>query len=152
MSEPARQGDPLMSTTRTLTAVALAASAALTTTALAVAPAHAGGAPVLGTVTVDRRADLAGDSVTLSGTYTCSGGTAVTRASIYTEVATRATVGSAGATSVVCDGATHRWSTTGPRENLARGSATALVTLEVCNTSGDCPWNLFDSRVTLRGA
>lgn len=137
-----------MNVSRSLTTVALAATAALSVTTLAVAPAHAGGAPTLGTVTVDPKAVLTGDAVTLTGTYTCTGGSS---GSLYTELATREAVGTSAGTAVVCDGSTHRWTATGPRENLTRGSATALVTLEVCDASGDCPWNLFDARVTVTG-
>lgn len=136
-----------MTVSRSLSTVVLTATA-LSVSALAAAPAHAGGAPTLGIVTIDSKAVLTADTVTLTGTYSCTGAGS---ASIYTEMATRSAVGSTAGTSVVCDGAAHRWTTTGRRENLTRGSATALVTLEVCNASGDCPWNLFDARVTVTG-
>lgn len=141
-----------MNVSRSLSTVAMAATAALSMSALAAAPAHAGGAPILGTVTVDRVAVLTADAVTLTGTYTCTGADpGASRGSLHTELATRDAVGSTAATSVVCDGFSHRWTTTGPRENLTRGSATVLVSLEVCDASGDCPWNLFDARVTVTG-
>ncbi len=54
-----------MSVTRTLTAVGFAATAALSTTTLAVAPARAGGAPDLGTVTVEHQARLGAGGVTV---------------------------------------------------------------------------------------
>jgi len=85
--------------------------------------------------------------VTLTGTYTCTGASG---GSIYTELATRNAVGSTAGTSVVCDGSMHRWTTTGPQENVRNGSATALVTLEVCDASGDCPWDLFETPVQVR--
>lgn len=136
-----------MNTSRSLTTAVLTA-AALSLSALAAAPAHAGSAPTGGTVTIDREAVLTVDTVTLTGTYSCTGAAS---GSIYTELATRSAVGNTAGTAVVCDGATHRWTTTGPRENLSRGSATALATLELCDAAGDCTWKPFDARVTVTG-
>ena len=144
-----------MSITRTLTAVALAASAALSTTALTVAPAHAGGAPDFSTVTVDRQARLSADTVTVSGTYSCSipdpertsgPGT------IGVELVTRAGVATTGSVAVTCDGTTRDWTVTAPAGGLRAGPVQVHGYVEVTDRDGNTPWNLFDAAVNLRRA
>jgi hypothetical protein len=143
-----------MSATRMLTAVALAATAALTTTAVAVAPAHAGGAPGLGTVTVDRQARLGADSVTVRGTYSCTvpdaAGTSGS-GTIGVELVTRSGGATAGSVAVICDGTTRSWTVTPPAGSLRQGRAWVHGHLEVPDTAGNTPWNLFDSTVAVVG-
>lgn len=143
-----------MSITRTFTAIALAAATtALTTTTLTIATAHAGGAPALGTVTVDRQVRLTADSVTLHGTYVCSvpdQGVATGPGLLGFEIVGRSGPATSGSVAVVCDGATRAWTITAPAGSLGPGRATALSYLEVCDSAGNCPRNGFESLVQIR--
>jgi hypothetical protein len=144
-----------MSITRTLTAVALAGSAALTATTLTVAPAHARCAPGFSTVTVDRQAVLADGQVTVGGTYSCivpdpeatSGS-----GRIGVELVTRAGVATAGSVAVTCDGTTRDWTVTAPAGGLRAGRVQVHGHVEVTDSDGNTPWNLFDAAVNLRRA
>lgn len=142
-----------MSVARTCTVVALTATAALTTTALAVAPAHTGGAPVLGTVTIDREARLANGQVTLSGTYSCTVPDAEVTSgpgTIGVELGTRSRVASSGSVAVTCDGSSRTWRITAPAGSMHPGRVSVSGHLEVPDAAGNTPWNLFDASVTVR--
>lgn len=120
---------------------------------LAFAPAQAGGAPDLGTVTVDQHAvtDRHGDLL-LSGTYRCAAeGSVRILADVYGW--RNGTPGTSFVmTSVICDGATHRWTTTAPRGSYSlTGRAVVWGSLEVCDLVTDsCPRNAFDQAITVR--
>lgn len=134
-----------MSKARTLV---IGAAVAIAASLLSLAPAHAGGAPDLGVVTVDPVAVFSGDTATLTGTYTCTypgsgtigfelllrGGASTQEASFPAE----------------CDGSVHAWRTTTRGDGMTPGPATFWGHLEVCDANGDCPWNLVEERVTLR--
>ncbi|MFM6848847.1 MAG: DUF6299 family protein [Terrabacter sp.] len=144
-----------MSITRTFTALALAASAALTTTALAVAPAHAGGAPDFSTVTVDRQAHLSAGEVAVGGTYSCTvpdpqmtSGTGT----IGVELVTRSGVATTGSVAVTCDGTSRDWTVTAPAGDLRPGRVQVYGHVEVTDSDGNTPWDLFDASVTVRRA
>ncbi|MGO4597373.1 DUF6299 family protein [Terrabacter sp. 2RAF25] len=141
-----------MSIARTCTAVTLAASAALTATALAVAPAQAGGAPDDSTVTVDRQARLAAGQVTLSGTYSCTVPDAASTSgpgTIGVELVTRSGVATSASVAVTCDGTTRDWRVTAPAGSLGPGRAWVHGHVEVTDTAGNTPWNLFDTSVAV---
>ncbi|WP_330475416.1 DUF6299 family protein [Terrabacter sp. C0L_2] len=143
-----------MSVTRTLTALTLAATAALTTTALAVAPAHAGGAPNLGTVTVDHQVRLSADRVSLGGTYTCTVPDAAVASgpgTIGIELVARSGASTSGQVAVTCDGTTRPWTVTAPAGALRQGRVWVHGHLEVPDAAGNTPWNLFDATVTVVG-
>jgi hypothetical protein len=132
-----------MKIARMLTA---AAGAALGASLLLPATALAGGAPELGTVTVDPVARVSADTVTLTGTYTCTWpGTGTVGIELVTRFDGRTELGFG----VECDGLTRSWQATAPREGLSAGTAMAWGHLEVCDAGGDCPWNLFEGRVAL---
>lgn len=143
-----------MSVTRTLTAVAVAVTAALTTTTLAVAPARAGGAPDLGTVTVDHQARLGAGGVTVGGTYTCTVPDASVGSgpgTIGVEVVARSGASTSGQVPVTCDGTTRSWAITAPAGSLRQGRVWVHGHLEVPDAAGNTPWNLFDATVTVVG-
>src|SRR5690242_13672148 len=134
-----------MSTTRKL-AIALGA-AALTTSALAVAPAHAGGAPDYSTVTVDRQAVLADGQVTVAGTYSCTVPDAATTSgpgTIGVELVARSGASTSGSVDVTCDGTTRGWTVTAPAGSLRSGRVWVHGHVEVTDSAGNTPWNLFD--------
>ena len=138
--------------TRSLTALALAGSAALTATALTVAPAHAGGAPGFSAVTVDRQAVLADGQVTVGGTYSCTvpdGGPSSGPGKIGVELATRSGAATSGSVAVTCDGTTRGWTITAPAGSLGPGRAWVHGHVEVTDSAGNTPWNLFDTSVTV---
>lgn len=156
MSEPTRQGIHHMSITRTVTAIALAAAAGLGATTLVTAPAHAGGAPDLGSVTVDRLARLHDGAVTLGGRYTCTAPDAPGVSGPGTlglELVSRAgsTTPAPMTVPVTCDGTERRWTVTSPAGTLRQGRAWVHGHLEVPDAAGNTPWDLFDTTVSVVG-
>ena len=115
---------------------------------LAPATAFAGGAPDLGDVPVDPVATFAGDTATLTGTYTCTyPGTGT--------IGFELLIGGSGQTgpasfSAECDGFVHPWRASTRGEGLRPGPVTFNGYLEVCDAEGACPWNLFMEQVALR--
>lgn len=115
--------------------------------------AHAGGAPDLGSVTVDRYAyaDPSGD-LRLTGSYTCTAeGTGAIRADVYGWT-TSGPATSFEIPGVLCDGAVHDWSvTTHDSTYPIHGRALVWGSLEVCDpVAGTCPADLCDGEVTVR--
>lgn len=145
-----------MSVTRTraariLTALALGASAALTTTTLSATAAYAGGAPDYSTVTVDRQAVLAGE-VTVGGTYSCTVPDAATTSgpgTIGVELVMRSGATTSGSVAVACDGTTRGWRITAPAGSLGPGRVWVHGHVEVTDSAGNTPWNVFDTSVTV---
>lgn len=140
-----------MNVSRSLT---LAATAALSMTTLAVAPASAGGPPVPGTVGVDRLASLDAEGVTVHGTYACTvpDGTVASRpGTIGVELVSRSGASTSGTVAVACDGTTRPWTIPAPSGSLRPGQLWLHGYLEVPDTAGSTPWNLFDAAVTVVG-
>ena len=157
-SEPTRQGIHHMSVTRTLTAMALAAATTIGTTALVVAPAHAGGAPDLGTVTVDRQARLHDGVVTLQGTYTCTvpdsqahSGPGTLGLELVTRSGAATTTPLTDLVPVTCDGTQRSWTVSTAAGSLRQGRAWVHSHLEVPDAAGNTPWTLFDTTVAVVG-
>ncbi|MEU9186657.1 DUF6299 family protein [Streptomyces sp. NPDC048484] len=76
-------------------------------------PQQTGSAELVETVTVDPTVPLAADgTVTLSGTYRCTGATGPVFVSSSLRQGGFSRRGSVGGTAAVCDGAWHRWTNT----------------------------------------
>ncbi|MFH8220553.1 DUF6299 family protein [Streptomyces sp. NPDC018057] len=119
-----------------LGALGLAAAALLLS-----APHAATAADGTDTVTVDPTARLAADgTVTLSGTYRCTGADGpvfVSSALSRNDSPTRYGI---GGTRAVCDGARHTWSNTGtPADALDPGAARVEATVMELTTRGGLP-------------
>ncbi|GGN00371.1 DUF6299 family protein [Streptomyces fuscichromogenes] len=130
---------------RPLLAAALCSAALL---CAAVAPATA--APATAgpgeSVTVDPTGRLAPDgTVTLSGTYTCAGGTGPVFISSSLSQDSPNHRHGIGGTQAVCDGAEHRWENTGKvtSEKLAPGAAHVEATITELSPSGGLPLPSF---------
>ncbi|MGV9292211.1 DUF6299 family protein [Streptomyces sp. NPDC003719] len=128
-------------------ALAAAAGAALI---LLAAPATADAADTVTAdpaqaVTVDRAGRIAADgSITLTGTYRCSGGTGP----VYVSSSVSQDKGSneygIGGTRAVCDGRQHRWANTGtPSRALRPGTAHVKATLLELRPLGILPLPYF---------
>jgi len=143
-----------MNVSRSLTTIALAATAALTVTTLAVAPASAGGAPDLGTVSVDRLVRLGADGVTVRGTYACTVPAAAAVSgpgTIGVELVSRSGASTSGEVAVTCDGTTRPWTIVAPAGSLPQGQAWLHGHLEVPDADGNTPWNSFEATVAVIG-
>ena len=147
-----------MSVTRTLTAIALATATTIGTTALVVAPAHAGGAPDLGTVDVDRQARLHDGVVTLRGTYTCTlpdspalSGPGTLGLELVSRSGAAATTPLTVSVPVTCDGTERSWTVSTAAGSLRQGRAWVHGHLEVPDAAGSTPWELFDTTVAVVG-
>ncbi|MFI1420046.1 DUF6299 family protein [Streptomyces sp. NPDC020731] len=99
----------------------------------AAAPAPASAAPSAPSesVTVDKEGRMADGSVTLSGTYRCSGGDGPVFVSSSVNRPSSDVHYSVGGTRAVCDGKEHRWQNTGtvPGDALEAGRAHVEATL-----------------------
>ena len=140
-----------MSISRSL-AAALATVAALAGSAFVAAPAHAGGAPVFSTVTVERQARLASGAVSLGGTYSCTVPDPVTPTgpgTIGVELADSSGVVTTGEVRVTCDGVTRPWTLTVPAGSLGAGRAWVTGHVAVTDSAGNTPWNGFSARVAV---
>ncbi|MFJ8544397.1 DUF6299 family protein [Streptomyces sp. NPDC093586] len=109
-------------------ALAAAAGAALILLAAPTATAKADAAE---TVTVDSTGRIAADgTITLSGTYRCSGGTGPVYVSSSVSQGDRTVEYGIGGTLAVCDGHQHRWTNIGrPYRALRPGTAHVGATL-----------------------
>jgi len=85
-----------------------------------------------GTVTLDADGRLSSGKAVLTGTYSCTGGSAVS-ASVSAEAAQGAATGIAAPAEVVCDGAVHPWTlvVSGPAD-FERGTVAAAATISTC--------------------
>ncbi|MEU6770396.1 DUF6299 family protein [Streptomyces sp. NPDC046759] len=114
-------------------AAALGAAALL---CAAAGPAAAGSAE---TVTVDRTGHVAKDgTVTLTGTYRCTGATGVAFVSSSISQGSRTTAYGIGGTAARCDGAKHRWKNSGKvsSEALKAGKAYVQATVTELRPGG----------------
>ncbi|MFD7990253.1 DUF6299 family protein [Streptomyces mexicanus] len=132
------------------------AAAALVLTAVPAQPAAA--AAEGETVTVDRTARLAADgTVTLSGTYRCTGATGPVFVSSGLSRQGSSVHHGIGGTRAVCDGAEHTWSNTGaPADPFAPGPAHVQATVMELTSHGLLVLPRFhavqEQDVTLTGA
>ena len=103
----------------------------------AAAPPEASAAPSE-TVTVDSVGRIAGNSVTLSGTYRCTDATGSVYISSAVHQGPSAESHSIGGTQAVCDGREHRWENTGnvPDGALKAGEARVEATILEMSPSG----------------
>ena len=135
-------------------ALATAAGAALL---LLAAPASAPAAPaapddarlVAESVTVDPIGRIAADgSVTLSGTYRCTGGTGPVFVSSSVSQSDPSVRYGSGGTRAVCDGLEHRWVNTGTPDSvvLEPGAAHVEATLIELRPMGIVPLPSFHAR------
>jgi hypothetical protein len=131
-------------------ALAAAAGAALlllaapAATAMAAPTATAPAAPVE-TVTVDPTGRIAADgTITLSGTYRCTGGTGPVFVSSTVSQGGTSNQYGIGGTRAVCDGLQHRWTNTGrPSRALEPGAAHVDATLMELRPMGIIPLPSF---------
>ncbi|WP_221349257.1 DUF6299 family protein [Streptomyces beigongshangae] len=138
----------------TAAAAAVLLLAAPSATAL---PRPAGSAGPADTVTVDPTGRLAADgTVTLSGTYRCTGGTGPVFVSSSLRQGKDGARKGVGGTTAVCDGTLRRWKNTGRTESgrFERGAAKVEATLMELR-SGGLPLPVFhaarEQDVTLVG-
>ena len=123
---------------------------AVTASLFSATSAMAGGAPTYGSVSVDRRAVLQDDALTIGGFYQCEGpGERLGNASV--EVYQRGDrVADLALEALTCDGADHRWEVTVAAENARPGRALAHGLLQVCEVpDGPCPGVLFDEDIVV---
>ncbi|MGK3938715.1 DUF6299 family protein [Streptomyces caeruleatus] len=122
--------------------VALAGAALL----LLTAPAPPASADSYETVTVDPVGRVAGNgTVTLSGTYRCTGGTGPVFVSSSVTGRSSSVRHGIGGTRAVCDGVEHSWSNTGKptSETLEPGAAHVEATLMELSLQGGLPLPRF---------
>ncbi|MEU5086158.1 DUF6299 family protein [Streptomyces sp. NPDC021356] len=127
---------PLTSVRSALGALGLAAAALLLG-----APATSAATAADETVTVDPTARLAADgTVTLSGTYRCTGASGPVFVSSALSRRNPITRYGIGGTRAVCDGAVHTWANTGtPADALEPGAAHVQATVMELTTQGGLP-------------
>ncbi|MDH6606725.1 hypothetical protein M2164_002360 [Streptomyces sp. SAI-208] len=124
-------------------ALAAAAGAALF---LLAAPALPANADPYETVTVDPLGRIAADgTVTLSGTYRCTGGTGPVFVSSSVSVSSSTVRYGIGGTRAVCDGVEHSWQNTGKPSDrtLEPGAAHVEATLMELSIQGGLPLPRF---------
>jgi hypothetical protein len=71
---------------------------------------------------------------------------------IGVELAARSGVATSGSVAVTCDGTTRAWTVTAPAGDLYAGRFQVHGHVEVTDSDGNTPWNLFDAAVTARRA
>jgi hypothetical protein len=131
-------------------ALATAAGAALLLPAAPAATAAPHDARLVAeSVTVDPTGRLAADgSVTLSGTYRCTGGTGPVYVSSTVSQSDPSVRYGVGGTRAVCDGLEHRWVNTGTPDTVAfkTGAAHVEATLMELRPMGIVPLPTFHAR------
>ncbi|MFJ8809910.1 DUF6299 family protein [Streptomyces sp. NPDC102490] len=131
-------------------ALATAAGAALLLPAAPAATAAPHDARLVAeSVTVDPTGRLAADgSVTLSGTYRCTGGTGPVYVSSTVSQSDPSVRYGVGGTRAVCDGLEHRWVNTGTPDTVAfkPGAAHVEATLMELRPMGIVPLPTFHAR------
>ncbi|MEU5625569.1 MULTISPECIES: DUF6299 family protein [Streptomyces] len=133
-------------------ALATAAGAALLLLAAPVATAAPHDARLVAeSVTVDPTGRVAADgSITLSGTYRCTGGTGPVYVSSTVSQSDPSVRYGVGGTRAVCDGLEHRWVNTGTPDTvvLKPGAARVEATLMELRPTGIVPLPSFHARQT----
>ncbi|GHE78311.1 hypothetical protein GCM10014715_36890 [Streptomyces spiralis] len=119
----------------------LGVAAAMLLLAAPAAPAHVAASAADETVTVDPAAGLAADgTVTISGTYRCTGADGPVFVSSGISRKDSATRYGIGGTRAVCDGAEHTWTNTGkPSDTLDPGTAHVEATIMELTPQGGLP-------------
>ncbi|AWW37091.1 MULTISPECIES: DUF6299 family protein [Streptomyces] len=113
---------------------------------LAAAPSAPASAAPDETVTVDPSGRISADgTITLSGTYRCTGGTGPVFVSSSVAQGTLGASRGIGGTRAVCDGLTHRWENTGQAgpATLRAGTARVEATLVELRPQGGLPLPYF---------
>ncbi|MFF0001872.1 DUF6299 family protein [Streptomyces tibetensis] len=129
---------PLLGVAAGAAVILLAGAGATPATASALAPT--------GSVTVDAVGRIAADgTVTLSGTYRCTGSSGPVFVSSSVSQGTSTTRYGIGGTRAVCDGAEHRWVNTGLTRSgaLVAGAAHVEATVMELRSFGGLPLPVF---------